>query len=489
MRVLSFFAGTLELRGVPEDAPLVGVPALTWDPRTACWRAEGATYRDVVRALVRAGAPYVDEARRYAELALTSADARVARPYQVEAIEAWKKAGGRGVVVLPTGAGKTHVAERAILEKQRSTLVVTPTLDLVRQWVTALERAFGASASAASGTGAGTPGGIGVVGGGEFSVGPLTVTTYDSAHLHMKDLGNRFGLLVFDECHHLPGPAYQHAAREAIAPFRLGLSATPERADGQHALLDALVGPEIYRRDVGELAGEYLAEYDWVPVEVPLSMMEEAEYRSARATYTAFLRAQGIRMDGPRGFATFLMRAAGSDAGRDALRAYRRQRELALGARGKIAEVERILLEHADARVLVFTEDNAMAHQLSRALLLPVITHETKVRERAAILAGLADGTYLAVVTSKVLNEGVDVPAASVAIVVSGSGSVREHVQRLGRVLRKHGDKRARLYELTTTGTGETFTSERRRAHAAYAGRAPGPEARTPEARTPEDTP
>jgi superfamily II DNA or RNA helicase len=83
----------------------------------------------------------------------------------------------------------------------------------------------------------------------------------------------------------------------------------------------------------------------------------------------------------------------------------------------------------------------------------------------------------------------VDVPDANVAIVVSGSGSVREHVQRLGRVLRKHGDKRARLNELTTTGTGETFTSERRRAHAAYAGRAPGPEARTPEARTPEDTP
>jgi superfamily II DNA or RNA helicase len=470
MRALSFFAGTLELRGVPEDAPLAAVPALTWDPRTACWRAEGAAYRDVVRALVRAGAPYVDEARRYAELALTSADARVARPYQLEAIEAWKKAGGRGVVVLPTGAGKTHVAERAILEKQRSTLVVTPTLDLVRQWVGALERAFGASA-----------GTIGVVGGGEFTVGPLTVTTYDSAHLHMKDLGSRFGLLVFDECHHLPGPAYQHAAREAVAPFRLGLSATPERADGQHALLAALVGPEIYRRDVGELAGEYLAEYDWIPVEVPLSTMEEAEYRSARATYTAFLRAQGIRMDGPRGFATFLMRAAGSDVGRDALRAYRRQRELALGARGKIAEVERILLEHADARVLVFTEDNAMAHQLSRALLLPVITHETKVRERAAILSGLADGTYLAVVTSKVLNEGVDVPAASVAIVVSGSGSVREHVQRLGRILRKHGDKRARLYELTTTGTGETFTSERRRAHAAYSGRAPGAEARTSE--------
>ncbi|MEO7092419.1 MAG: helicase-related protein, partial [Polyangiales bacterium] len=67
-----------------------------------------------------------------------------------------------------------------------------------------------------------------------------------------------------------------------------------------------------------------------------------------------------------------------------------------------------------------------------------------------------------------VLNEGVDVPDANVAIVLSGSGSVREHVQRLGRVLRKKGDKRAILYELVTEGTGETFTSERRREHVAY---------------------
>ena len=71
-------------------------------------------------------------------------------------------------------------------------------------------------------------------------------------------------------------------------------------------------------------------------------------------------------------------------------------------------------------------------------------------------------------VTSKVLNEGVDIPSANVAIVISGSGSVREHVQRLGRILRKQEDKRARLYELVTADTAESFTSERRREHIAY---------------------
>jgi superfamily II DNA or RNA helicase len=83
-------------------------------------------------------------------------------------------------------------------------------------------------------------------------------------------------------------------------------------------------------------------------------------------------------------------------------------------------------------------------------------------------LAGLADATYHAGVTSKVLNEGVDVPDANVAVVLSGSGSVREHVQRLGRILRKKEGKRAVLYELVTDATAETYTSERRREHSAY---------------------
>ena len=118
--------------------------------------------------------------------------------------------------------------------------------------------------------------------------------------------------------------------------------------------------------------------------------------------------------------------------------------------------------------MLVFTEDNATVYAIARQFLVPAITHQTRVRERSAILAGLSEGTLGCVVTSKVLNEGVDVPTASVAIVLSGNASVREHVQRLGRILRKADDKRAILYELVAEGTGEESTSERRRQHVAY---------------------
>ncbi len=148
--------------------------------------------------------------------------------------------------------------------------------------------------------------------------------------------------------------------------------------------------------------------------------------------------------------------------------AYHRQREIAFAAPAKLDYVGLLLDRHRGDRVLLFTQDNATAHELSRRFLIPIITHETKVRERSEILAGLADGGYGAVVTSKVLNEGVDIPDANVAVVVSGSASVREHVQRLGRILRARDGKHALLYELVTAGTTETFTSARRRDHSAY---------------------
>ena len=150
------------------------------------------------------------------------------------------------------------------------------------------------------------------------------------------------------------------------------------------------------------------------------------------------------------------------------MQAYRRQRELAFSAPMKLDYDEHLLDLHRYDRCIVFTQDNATAYRVSARFLVPAITHRTKIKERSEILEGLVAGGYGAVVTSKVLNEGVDVPDANVAIVLSGSGSVREHVQRLGRVLRKKGDKRAILYELVTAGTAETGTSERRREHVAY---------------------
>ncbi len=450
-RVLHFDAGTLLLEGFPDEEVPEG---FVRDPRVNLWRAPAIRYHDVALDLHRRKVPWEDRARAYTTLDRPHVGEREPRDYQRDAVNAWRAAGRRGLVVLPTGAGKSFVAELCIAEANRSALVVAPTLDLVGQWYDGLRRAFGEP--------------VGILGGGVHEVHPITVATYDSAWMHAERYGARFGLVVFDEVHHLPGPTYALAATSCIAPFRLGLSATPERTDGGETGLEGLVGPVVYRREIGDLAGEFLAEYRTEVLKVRLSDADREAYDAARGEYRAFVESRGLSLGGAGGWQSFLREASRSREGRSALRAWRTSRTLLQGAPAKLRLLAELLRRHRDGRVIVFTSDNATVYAISRQLLIPAITHQTELKERRALLAAFADGSLPALVTSRVLNEGVDIPAADVAIVLSGTGTVREHVQRLGRILRRREGKQARLYELVVEETVEERTSERRRDHAAY---------------------
>lgn len=454
MTLLDFERGSLRLKS--DDPQITGrLPEpWKWDERVAAFRAPALVYREILTLLHRSGAPYEDRARGYHELSLVHHGHRVAHPHQAEALAAWRAAGRRGLLILPTGSGKSYLAELAILDARRSTLVVAPTLDLMNQWYDLLSASFQVE--------------VGLIGGGYHEVKDLTVTTYDSAWIHLEHLGGRFGLLIFDECHHLPGPSYTHAAECSIAPYRLGLTATPERTDGREKLLDTLVGPEVYRRTIRDLAGEYLAEYEVVRVAVDLSEAEALEYEEARATYQDFVRSAGISMRGPQGFQQFVMIASRTERGRRAFAAFRRSRALALASPSKLHVLEHLLRRHRRDRVILFTHENEMVYDISRRFLIPSITHRTDTKERQALLEAFRAGKVPALATSRVLNEGVDLPTANVGIVLSGSGSIREHVQRLGRILRRQEGKEAVLYEIITRGTVEERVSERRREHDAY---------------------
>ena len=154
-----------------------------------------------------------------------------------------------------------------------------------------------------------------------------------------------------------------------------------------------------------------------------------------------------------------------SQSGRRALLAHRHAKEIALGTDGKIRIWADLLAKHYPERVLIFTDDNTTVYRISKEFLIPAITHQTPVKERHEILTKFKEGVYKSLVASHVLNEGVDVPAASIAIILSGTGSAREYIQRLGRVLRKGNiqNKRAILYEVIAENTSEEKTSERRR--------------------------
>jgi superfamily II DNA or RNA helicase len=449
---LAFDGGTLIVSAALER--LAALPGCRLDPRSGTYRAEARHYRAIVEYLRRQRRAYHDEARAYQLTPWALRTSRDPFPHQTEALETWWHKGGRGVVVLPTGTGKTHVAILAIQRTARPTLVITPTIDLLNQWYGELLSAFEVP--------------IGLLGGGYYDFQPLTVATYDSAYLHLERWGNRFGLLVFDECHHLPGPTYLTAAVGSIAPYRLGLTATPERADGQEMLLPELIGPIVFRREIKQLAGQFLAEYQIDRRYVELSAEEQQRYQHARQVYRSFVEARGIAMGGPHGWQRFLRESCRSKEGRAALQAYREQKRIALAAPAKLQLLERLLERHREDRVLIFTYDNATVYQIARRFLVPAITHQTKTKERRQILLRFHSGEYPILVTGQVLNEGVDIPAANIGIILSGTGSVREHVQRLGRLLRKHGEKQAVLYEVVTRGTAEEITSDRRRQHHAY---------------------
>ncbi|HEX4589277.1 MAG TPA: DEAD/DEAH box helicase family protein, partial [Gemmataceae bacterium] len=243
---LAFDAGTLVVAG-PAPERLSELPGVRFDPRTNSHRAEARHYRAIVEHLRGNGINYTDDVRTYQHTPWPLRSDREPFPHQTEAVETWWKERGQGVVVLPTGTGKTFAAILAIAKAARPALVITPTIDLLNQWYGELSAAFDVP--------------IGLMGGGHHDIQPITVTTYDSAYIYVEKWGNRFGLLVFDECHHLPGPTSQLAAVGSIAPFRLGLTATPERADGLDSLYHELIGPIVYRREIKQLAGDFLAEF------------------------------------------------------------------------------------------------------------------------------------------------------------------------------------------------------------------------------------
>ncbi len=381
------------------------------------------------------------------------------RPYQQEAIDSWKALDGRGTIVLPTGAGKSIVATLAIDEVRAPTLIVVPQLDLLHQWYENLSRIYGQA-------------NVGVYFGEKKDIQPITVTTYVSASSHLDELGNRFYLLICDEVHHLTAATWQHAARLSIAPKRLALTATYPTDFEDHLLLQELIGPPCYYKTPAELAGTYLAEYETMRVRVDFTSEEADEYNKLRQVYGPFVKRMWENYG--MGWYSRVLRGQNREpAYRQALVYKARMAELIEMSRAKRLALARILALHRGQSALIFTETNRAVYELAELFMIPAITHHTPAVERKAILDGFRQGEFPAIVTARVLNEGVDLPVAKVAVVVGGGGSSTEYVQRLGRILRRQGGAKAFLYELIVRDTLEEGVSTRRRLNVARKGQKP----------------
>jgi superfamily II DNA or RNA helicase len=270
-------------------------------------------------------------------------------------------------------------------------------------------------------------------------------------------------LLIFDEVHHLASPGYMQIAEMYIAPYRMGLTATFERIDERHKLLPRLVGDLLINLEVEELAGKHLAPYTYEKLFVKLSPQEQQLYRREMATFRRYLREKHIRMTNPRDFQRFIMRTGRDPRAREALLARNRALKLAMNSKEKIKALGEQLHANKNEKTLIFTLHTDLVYAVSRRFLIPAITYLTPKEERREILENFREGKYNTIVTSQVLDEGIDVPDATVGYILSGTGSTRAYVQRLGRLLRKVEGKQARLVEIVSKETMEVGMSRRRK--------------------------
>jgi len=440
---LYFDGGTLAIANRPQSQS----PGSPFRWIKGKWRCEAYHYPHLSLTDVR------DTLPRWQKLDSVLDDSRVPHDYQTEALTAWDAAGRRGSVVLPTGAGKTFLATQILHHVNRSALVVAPTIDLLHQWYARLGNALGVE--------------VGVYYGGEKRVLPVTVTTYHSAGDLIAAHGNAFKLLIFDEVHHLPAPSWGETALMSPSPFRLGLTATypedHEMGDGRWRI-DELIGPIVYQKRVSDLVGKRLADYRTERIRVELTDTERTEYNEDFAIYAGFFRSRRLRETHGAHWLMELMRLSAFDRdARAALLARQRILRLLAGCEDKLDALAKLLRENVHEQILVFTESNDTVYEISRRHLIPALTHETKAAERKRVLEAFRDGYYPAIVTSKVLNEGVDVPEAKIAVVLGGTSSAREYIQRLGRILRKTGSREAVLYEVIARDTVDEGRAQRRR--------------------------
>jgi superfamily II DNA or RNA helicase len=469
--VLTYDNGSITIRG-----GISHIPYASFDPRTNCLRAQALYYQNILNYLNQSEIEYddshvldlipspnitLDENNSGSNYVNSDNNANSNPPnpislrdYQQKALDMWIKAGKRGCIVLPTGSGKTIIGVKAVEVINSASLVIVPTIDLMDQWTSVLSKYFSNIK-------------IGNLGGGLDDIQAITVCTYDSAYIRAPNIGNKFALIIFDEVHHLAAPGYRSIAEQFASPFRLGLTATIEREDNLHKDFPRLVGGGIvFEAHASDLAkNKHLSSFEIERRHVDMLPDEVEEYKRNIAIYQTSLMKMGLKMNYSDSFRKLIMMSGRSTIARQAVLARNKAMDIALNSKSKIEELREILSENKGRKTIIFTQHNKLVYKISNQFLIPFITYKSTKAERQDALQGFKDGKYTALVTSKVLDEGVDVPDAEIGIILSGTGSSREFIQRLGRLLRPKpfSNGKAKLIEIVSSGTREMGTSAKRK--------------------------
>jgi superfamily II DNA or RNA helicase len=391
-------------------------------------------------------------------------------PWQRRALDGWAAHDHCGVVEAVTGAGKTRVALAAIEAEMRRggrAVAIVPTKDLQDQWLTEIERHLI--------DGAGVRATVGAMGGGfgdTLRTANILVATVQSACQYPLGLTAPGGLLVADEVHHY-GAEVWSAALESGFDRRLGLTATFERDDdGVEMVLDPYFGPYRYSLGYSEaLADKVIAHFKIAFVGVRFRQDELERYGEAddKARRKRWMLIDTFGLT-PEPFGVFMRQVqrlakSGTEGARHAglyLNAFSKRRQILAAADAKF----RYLFDLAPAIVaadstILFSQTREAAERAVDVMEQAGISGETlhaelDPSERQETFDAFRDGTNRFIAAPKLLDEGVDVPDADLAIVLASSRSRRQMIQRMGRVIRRKADGRlARVVILYVQETAE----------------------------------
>jgi superfamily II DNA or RNA helicase len=320
------------------------------------------------------------------------------RPYQEQAVEKALQS-SQGVIVAPTGSGKTLIGLEIIRQRQQKTLIIVHRSDLAQQWADVILDRLGLKAS--------------FISNGRFAVGDkitiAMIQTLSSKADEAKKLGDEFGLVLVDEVHHIPAETFSEVIGWMSAKYLYGLSATLERRDGLEPMIYRGIGPAI--------ATISKAEVEELGAIVPLAVtaMNTGFDPGSVSSWSEYL---------------------------DTLTTATERNQLIIDLAIKAADP-----------VLILVDRVAHAEQLSEMLSQRNVDHvlahgQLKADERSSAMDRIKTA-QLTIGTTSLLGEGLDVSAWSVLILASPISSEIKLKQALGRIVRPAvGKERGIVYDL-----------------------------------------
>lgn len=362
------------------------------------------------------------------------------RPWQAAAFGDWREGERRGIARVVTGAGKTIFAERCIVDFAETVnhghvVVVVPTLALLDQWYVSLQEDLGVPTSD-----------IAVYSGeGRSSQSrAINLVVLNTARTVGPELSaRRPTFLIVDECHRAAAPvnAKSLAGHHAAS---LGLSATPEREydEGLTEVLVPALGPIFFNYDYDAAHRDgVITDFSLVNVAVELLPDEEERYAAMNRRVGRAVREY----------------KAGNDDGTGLRRALRDRAAVAGSAAMRIPAAVRIADSQRGRRTIVFHERIDAAEDIHRLLVERghnATLYHSKIGAavRRDNLRLFRRGVFQVLVSCRALDEGVNVPETEVGVIASSTASMRQRIQRMGRVLRPaHGKDHATIYTLYAT--------------------------------------